>query len=527
MTKCSLRSGWALKVLLLAACGGGVGCGNEADDGATSAVPGTFGGPAATAPGGPANGSNNPESTPADSGSAGPGEAPVVNGGTPLMPGQGQTPGGAPGGGPGVVGTSSTLVPPFEPGPPNSGVVGGTPNLLTDVLGRTQAEVDTKLLTAVNRFFGIGSNDPATPSVGNGGARSFYVLPQDTSMGFVWAADSADIRSEGMSYGMFIAVQMNLQQQFDQLWRFAKTYMQYPSEPDAELVGWRLYFRWTGKVNTDNASNWQVTYNATEPPASDGEEYFAAALYLADRRWGSAGALNYQADADALTHAMLHNPESAGRTPLIDSESNMVTFVPYGTSAEHSDPSYHLPAFYELFAQDGPQVNSERWRQVAEVSRGYFVSSANASTGLHPDYAQFDGTPTQGYQASNHDSFRFDAWRVPLNMAVDYAWSGPDPRLRTQQDKYLQFFSSRIANGNVSASGFSLDGSNGSGGGSQALVATLASATIGSNEGSRMTFLDNLWNIQQPTGQYRYYQGAVYLLGLLAASGNLDYGWAQ
>jgi oligosaccharide reducing-end xylanase len=94
-------------------------------------------------------------------------------------------------------------------------------------------------------------------------------------------------------------------------------------------------------------------------------------------------------------------------------------------------------------------------------------------------------------------------------------------------DKYLQFFSSRLANGNVTASGFSLDGSNGSGGGSQALVATLATATNGSNEASRMTFLDNLWNIQQPTGQYRYYQGAVYLLGLLAASGSLDYGWPQ
>jgi oligosaccharide reducing-end xylanase len=520
MSKCSLRSGWVLNLVLLAACGGGE------KGGAMPPVSGNFGGSAA--PGAPANGGGNPgsvaptgnsSSTPAANGSTGSNEGPVVNGGTPLMPGS--DPNAEPNN------SGSSLVPPFEPGPPNSGVVGGTPNLFTDVLGRTQAEVDTKLRTAVDRFFGIGSGDPATPSVGNGGARSFYVLPQDSSMGFVWAADSADIRSEGMSYGMFIAVQMNMQEQFDQLWRFAKTYMQYPSEPEADLVGWRLYFRWTGKVDTGDAGNWQVNYNATESPASDGEEYFAAALYLADRRWGSAGALNYQADADALTHAMLHNPESAGRTPLIDAESNMVTFVPYGTSAEHSDPSYHLPAFYELFAQDGPQVNSERWRQVAEVSRGYFVSSANASTGLHPDYAKFDGTPTQGYQASNHDSFRFDAWRVPLNMAVDYAWSGPDPRLRTQMDKYLQFFSSRLANGNVTASGFSLDGSNGSGGGSQALVATLATATNGSNEASRMTFLDNLWNIQQPTGQYRYYQGAVYLLGLLAASGSLDYGWPQ
>jgi oligosaccharide reducing-end xylanase len=462
------------------------------------------------------------------------GEAPLVNGGTPIAPGQqqpgtGMTP--APGMGtpvqPGPMQPPpSGLVPPFEPGPPNDARVGGTPNLFVDVLGRTPGEVDTKVRDAVNRFFGIGSTDPTTPSVNNGGARSFYVLPQDDSMGFIWAADSNDIRSEGMSYGMFIAVQMDMQQQFDQLWRFAKRFMQYPSEPAADMVGWRLYFRWTGRV-TPNGNDWPVEYNANEPPASDGEEYFAAALYLADRRWGSGGELNYQAEADALTHAMLHNPESAGRTPLIHPEANQVTFVPYGTSAEHSDPSYHLPAFYELFATDGPQVNAARWQQIAEVSRDYFVRSAHPTSGLHPDYAEFDGTPTQGYQASNHDSFRFDAWRVPLNMAVDYAWSGEDQRLRTQMDKYLTFFEGRIANGNVNASGFNLDGSGASGGGSQGLTATLASATIGSSNGARTTYLNNLWNIAQPTGQYRYYQGAVYLLGLLAASGNFDYGFAQ
>ena len=49
-------------------------------------------------------------------------------------------------------------------------------------------------------------------------------------MAFIWAADSDDVRSEGMSYGMMIAVQMNLQPQFDRLWKFAKTYMQFPSD---------------------------------------------------------------------------------------------------------------------------------------------------------------------------------------------------------------------------------------------------------------------------------------------------------
>ena len=50
---------------------------------------------------------------------------------------------------------------------------------------------------------------------------------------------------------------------------------------------------------------------------------------------------------------------------------------------------------------------------------------------------------------------------------------------------------------------------------------------MGTSNGARTTYLNNLWNIAQPTGQFRYYQGAVYLLGLLAASGNFDYGFAQ
>ncbi|MEY4549987.1 MAG: hypothetical protein RL685_6182, partial [Pseudomonadota bacterium] len=79
----------------------------------------------------------------------------------------------------------------------------------------------------------------------------------------------------------------------------------------------------------------------------------------------------------------------------------------------------------------------------------------------------------------------------------------------------------------VSANGFNLDGSGATGGGSPGLTATLAAATIGSSNASNTTYLNNLWTVAQPTGQYRYYQGAVYLLGLLAASGNFDNGFAR
>ncbi len=515
---------------LALACGGAEDTGDDVPDypGALPGAPSSVPPGAGIEPGGPTQPGLAP--TPTAPGS----EAPVTSGGTPLQPGVGSGNPPPTGNGsepsptdpqnPAPQGPEPQGPPPVNPPPRNDGVT-GTTNLFTALLGRSQAEVDQKVQTAVNRFFGIGGNDPAVPTL-NGGARSFYTLPQDPSMGFIYAADSSDIRSEGMSYGMFMAVQMNMQQQFDQLWRFARTFMQYSA--DAEPASWRHYFRWTGRVNTANANDWTVTYNATEPPASDGEEYFAVALYLADRRWGSNGAINYEQDADTLASAMLHNePGADGRFPLFHETENMVVFVPYGTSNEFSDPSYHLPAFYEIFAQDGPAVDAARWLEIAEISRQYFVDSAHPQTGLHPDYANFDGSPSQGFEASNHDTFRFDAWRVPMNMGVDFAWSREDPRLRAQVDRYHAFFAANLNNGNLSASLFNLDGSGGSNGNSAALMATLASGALASNGGNRMAFVDGLWNAAQPTGNFRYYNGAIYLLGLLATSGNFDFAFPQ
>jgi oligosaccharide reducing-end xylanase len=487
----------------------GLACGATEEGGASApgapepgaGTPPVSDGPAVAAP--PANGGSG----------AAPGasnETPVTNGETPLT-GDENGPGGDP-------------ADPQQPPPENPPArpPGGTANLFSQILGRSEGEVDAKVQTAVDRFFGIGTNDPATPTL-NGGARSFYTLPQDPGMGFIWAADSNDIRSEGMSYGMFIAVQMGMQQQFDQLWRFADRFMQYGD--DATYPAWRHYFRWTGTVNTANANNWTVSYNAEESPASDGEEYFAAALYLADRRWGSGGAINYEQEADTIADAMLNNPAGSARFPLIHEDEDMVVFVPIGTSNEFSDPSYHLPAFYEIFAQDGPAADAARWLEIAEVSRDYLVRSAHPNTGLHADYATFDGAPTQGFQASNHDTFSFDAWRVPMNMAIDYAWSSQDARMRAQVEKYHAFFGSNLGNGNVVNSRFNVDGSGATGGGSQALVATLAAGSLATDGGDRMTFVDNLWNVAQPTGQFRYYQGSVYLLGLLATAGYFDHGW--
>jgi oligosaccharide reducing-end xylanase len=321
-----------------------------------------------------------------------------------------------------------------------------------------------------------------------------------------------------MSYGMFIAVQLDMQEEFNKLWKFAQTFMQHPA--NSATTSWRSYFRWRGRVTTTNPNNWTVDFAAGEGPAPDGDEYFSAALYLANRRWGSGGGVNYLAEAQRISAAMLNNQAAGNNTAIINPQSNQVVFFPNAQNV-FSDPSYHLPAFYEVFAQDGPQNDAARWRQVAEVSRQYFVTSANANTGLHPDYANFNGTPNAG--GDQHDEFRFDAWRVIMNMAVDYAWTGPDQRLKTQIEKYHTFFTPHLEEGNVASSLFELNGNPTSGDGSTALTATLASGAEASGAANRDAFVQAAWNVGQQSGQFRYYQQMVYLLGLLATGGRFGY----
>jgi oligosaccharide reducing-end xylanase len=389
---------------------------------------------------------------------------------------------------------------------------GATTNLFTSLSGKTQQEVDTKVTTAINRFFGIGTGEPNTLIPGSG-YRCYYELPNDPTQAFIWAADSNDVRSEGMSYGMLLAVQMDLHSEFDKLWKFAKTHMQYPS--DTSVTAWKYYFRWQGTVNGST-----VTFGPTTVPAPDGDEYFVAALYLAHQRWGSAGSVNYKQEADNIAAAMLHNAATNdGRYPIINATQNMVVFVPFAGSNGFTDPSYHLPAFYELFAAQGPAADRAKWKTVATTSRSYLVSSAHVSTGLHSDYATFAGAPTTGSPGDGHDQFKYDAWRVVMNMAIDYALYSQSPTLKTQVEKYHAFFANHLGTDNVSASLFHVDGTSPSGGGSTALTATLAAGALASSAANRKTYVDHLWAVPQQSGQYRYYQESVYLLGLLAVAG--------
>ena len=89
--------------------------------------------------------------------------------------------------------------------------------------------------------------------------------PVEDDMGYLTDTGNNDVRTEGMSYGMMMCVQLNRKEEFDRIWKWTKTYMYLDSGMN------KGYFAWS--CRTDGTKN---SYG----PAPDGEEYFAMALFL-------------------------------------------------------------------------------------------------------------------------------------------------------------------------------------------------------------------------------------------------------
>lgn len=332
------------------------------------------------------------------------------------------------------------------------------------------------------------------------------------SLAYILDVANRDVRTEGMSYGMMITVQLNKQAEFDALWNWAKTFM-YHSDGNHPATG---YFSWS--VQTNGTPN-------DEMPAPDGEEYFVTALYFASGRWGNAGGIfDYQAEADRLLSSLKNRSQIQGKTingiqtgrAIFDPLQKMVRFTADVADDGHTDPSYHLPAFYELWARWGPLEDRAFWHEAALASRDFFQRAAHPVTGLSPEYSSFDGTPWASPRNRGSADFRFDAWRVAMNWSVDWSWWQVDIRERELSDRLLAFFDQHSLDyGNQ----FTLDGRQLSGDHSPGLLAMNAVAALAATSPSAKKHVEQLWASPVPAGQYRYYDGLLYLLGMLNCSG--------
>ncbi len=133
-----------------------------------------------------------------------------------------------------------------------------------------------------------------------------------------------------------------------------------------------------------------------------------------------------------------------------------------------------------------------------------------------PDYANFDGTP---YGSEDHKDFRFDAWRTLANVAVDYAWFAADSWQVGQSNRVLDFLASQ---GDSYPNQYTLEGEPLSNDHSTGLGAMAAVAALAADPEKGAPFVQALWEEQIPSGKWRYYDGLLYFMSLLHASGHFN-----
>lgn len=325
------------------------------------------------------------------------------------------------------------------------------PNLFVTVSGHTQEESDAKVANAWSSLFNSSSQG------------TIYFDGPGSDESYVQDLYNNDVRSEGMSYGMMAAVQLDHQTEFDRLWTWVRNHMAQGCSGDV----------CTGEIAWSCTTSGSKKSNGGAP---DGEEYMATALIFAHNRWGDTGKFDYANEARWVLDII--------RTKYFHTDPHLVKFI---SNSNNTDPSYILPAFYQVWACFDPD-NSDFWNTAITDGREYFHVGVDGN-GVCPYQSSWDGSRPQ---AANSDSVR-----CVVNLMMDHNFFAADP---WQTDVYAPMFAAHEKNAGPPSSycngllGFGLPAADGK------------------------AFVDKLWSANVPSRDY--WNGVLYMLAMLHVSGN-------
>jgi endo-1,4-beta-D-glucanase Y len=304
--------------------------------------------------------------------------------------------------------------------------------------------------------------------------------------------------SEGIAYGMLIAVYMNDRAMFDTLWAYAQ------SKSAGGFMNWRI-----------SASGGVLGMGG----ATDADEDMAWALLMADKQWGGT----YKTAAVTLINNIWNREVDQGGGNVLKPGDN------FG-GANQTNPSYFAPSYYRVFAK----VTTNNWMAVVESSYS-ILGKAMGTNGLVPNWVNSQGV---GVAGSNNDAkgpyFGYDACRTPWRIALDYCEYG-EPRALAYMEKIAPFYISQSTTG----LGGIKDGYTTAGGPPPAAVAPLGTYAAGmaffgpggvaAMGGGHTAFVSTVYtalssNTTGPSmnigGVFTYFHASWGLLSLLTMSGN-------
>lgn len=255
---------------------------------------------------------------------------------------------------------------------------------------------------------------------------------------------------------------------------------------------------------------------------------FITSLLFASNQWGNDNGIDYYVEARKILDAIWKKDGTGGIYNIINTEHKQITFTPEGRNYTFTDPSYHLPAFFEVWALYAKDGHEQFYKDCADTARAFLHRACVASTALNADLTGFDGKPFNGFRTP---AFRYDSWRVPMNIAMDYNWFGKD---KEWQQDYAKRFQTFLRSKGIDSfeDQFNVDGSKPDfilpAGGvrklrhSLGLLATAASTEMIFHD-KDFPFIHALWNAKlEPydDGYFDpYYDGLLYLFSLMHLSG--------
>jgi endo-1,4-beta-D-glucanase Y len=316
--------------------------------------------------------------------------------------------------------------------------------------------------------------------------------------------------SEGQGYGMVITVLMagydkKAHETYDGLYRYYKA---HPSKRDPHLMAW-----------AQNANCKDLDGSS----ATDGDMDIAYSLLLANKQWGSAGAINYKQEALALTSSIMKQ------------EINPKTFMPLlSNSVEYDSRDYFdtrssdfMPANFKAFSFASRDV---RWNKV--VVNGYKLfkqiqAKYSPDAGLLPDFIlAVNKKPKPArpkYLESPFDGcYSYNACRVPWRLATDYLIYA-DANSKAMVDRINTWIRGTTNDNpdNISA-GYTLGGNDLKNHYFEAMSFIAPFAVAAMVDAKNQPWLNKMWDYigNFNLDDFDYYDNSIKMLNMIILSGN-------
>ncbi len=339
--------------------------------------------------------------------------------------------------------------------------------------------------------------------------------------------------SEGIGYGMLIAVYMNDQSLFDDLWRYEQAHTwtytaPYPQTGTAatSLMNW--YIASDGSVaSTTNGGQ------SGSGAATDADEDMAFALIMADKQWkGGQGSLSktYLAYAQQMVKDIW--------TYEIDQTNSIPKNGGGWGGIDCLNISYFAPAYYRLFASVGSQTG---WNTVVTnvykvISQSLNATNGNQTNGLVPAFSTSTGAADKcgstGGSTQAH-TYQYDACRTPFRVGIDACWNESTDAIGYVA-KTSSFFGSQGGASKI-VDGYQLNGTpnpqypggpyNGL---SAAFIGPAGVGAMHAQSGQNyQSFIDDVYGLVRKNNAWcggQYYDESWTMMSMLMMSGNfLDY----